>query len=75
MAGKDITEKVLESYNDVFSDMVNVLFLKERKYWKRMDWKSGHHVRIIRQMAECMRWSGMWSSAGRWEISRLHVLE
>lgn len=25
MAGKDITEKVLESYDDVFSDIVNVL--------------------------------------------------
>ena len=25
MAGKDISEKILESYNDVFSDIVNVL--------------------------------------------------
>ena len=25
MSGKDITEKLLESYNDVFADIVNVL--------------------------------------------------
>ena len=28
MAGKDITEKVLESYNDVFADIVNVLLFE-----------------------------------------------
>ena len=25
MAGKDATEKILEAYNDVFSDIVNVV--------------------------------------------------
>ena len=28
MAEKDVTEKILESYNDVFSDIVNVLLFK-----------------------------------------------
>ena len=28
MGDKDVTEKILESYNDVFSDIVNVLLFK-----------------------------------------------
>ena len=31
MAQKDASEKILESYNDVFSDIVNVLLFKGRK--------------------------------------------
>ena len=31
MAEKDITEKVLESYNDVFSDIVNVLLFEGKE--------------------------------------------
>lgn len=31
MAVKDITEKILESYNDVFADIVNVLLFKGRR--------------------------------------------
>ena len=37
MSGKDITEKVLEDYNDIFADIVNVLIydgvkeIKERE--------------------------------------------
>ena len=29
MAGKDIAEKLLEECNDVFADIVNVLYFKE----------------------------------------------
>lgn len=31
MAGKDVTEKILESYNDVFSDIVNVLLFQGKQ--------------------------------------------
>ena len=31
MAQKDASQKILESYNDVFSDIVNVLLFKGRK--------------------------------------------
>ena len=31
MAEKDVTEKILESYNDVFSDIVNVLLFKGKQ--------------------------------------------
>ena len=32
MAGKDITEKSLEAYNDVFSDIINVLLFGGKRY-------------------------------------------
>ena len=31
MAEKDVTEKILESYNDVFSDIVNVLLFQGKQ--------------------------------------------
>ena len=31
MGGKDISEKILESYNDVFADIVNVLLFNGEK--------------------------------------------
>ena len=31
MAEKDVTEKILESYNDVFADIVNVLLFGGRQ--------------------------------------------
>ena len=33
MGQKDITEKVLEDYNDVFADIINGLKLKQIKSW------------------------------------------
>ena len=34
MAEKDITEKTLEAYNDVFADIINVLLFNGRRYVK-----------------------------------------
>lgn len=34
MAGKDATEKILEAYNDVFSDIVNVLLFQGEEVLK-----------------------------------------
>ena len=34
MAEKDITEKVLEAYNDVFADIVNVLLFNGKEILK-----------------------------------------
>ena len=34
MAEKDITQKILEAYNDVFSDIVNVLLFQGRQVLK-----------------------------------------
>ena len=31
MQGKDITEKMLEKYNDVFADIINVLLFDGRR--------------------------------------------
>ena len=36
MAEKDVAEKILESYNDVFSDIVNVLLFDGKEVVQRM---------------------------------------
>lgn len=60
MAEKDTTEKILEAYNDVFSDIVNVLLfhgeevLKPEELEEQQD--RGH---TIRQMEKFMKSSGM----------------
>ena len=41
MAGKDITEKSLEAYNDVFADIVNVLLFDGRGYVKEDELEQG----------------------------------
>ena len=41
MAGKDITEKSLEAYNDVFADIVNVLLFDGKEYVKEDELEQG----------------------------------
>ena len=41
MAGKDITEKALEAFNDVFSDIVNVLLFDGEEYVKEAELEQG----------------------------------
>lgn len=41
MAGKDATEKILEAYNDVFSDIVNVLLFQGEEVLKADELRSG----------------------------------
>lgn len=36
MGEKDIIEKILESYNDVFADIVNVLLFKGNVLYRKM---------------------------------------
>ena len=65
MAQKDITEKILEAYNDVFADIVNVLLFDGREVLKaeelvdqapRAAYKADGKVREIeRDVAK--RWS------------------
>ena len=72
MAEKDTTEKILEAYNDVFSDIVNVLLFHGEEVLKpeeledqapRSYYKADG--KIHKQMARSMRSRGMLPSAGR----------
>lgn len=54
IAGKDITEKILEAYNDVFADIVNVLLFDDRevrrlcvKFWTELRIKVLRRARIF----------------------------
>ena len=53
MAEKDIVEKTLEAYNDVFADIVNVLLLMEKNTFRRKIWRMHFHVLIIRRRENC----------------------
>ena len=49
MSDKDITEKLLESYNDVFADIVNVLLFDGRQLVREDKWKRP------RSLLECLK--------------------
>ena len=55
MAQKDASEKILESYNDVFSDIVNVLLFKGRKVLSEEELEDRLHGRIIRRTVRSTR--------------------
>lgn len=60
MGQTDITEKILEDYNDVFADIINGLILKENSGFCRNLWKMQKSTRNIKQkMEKSMNWRGM----------------
>lgn len=48
MGQKDIAEKTLEAYNDVFADIVNVLLFKGKRQVKEKDLKDATPVSIYK---------------------------
>ena len=48
MGQKDIAEKTLEAYNDVFADIVNVLLFKGKRQVKEKDLKDAIPVSIYK---------------------------
>ena len=48
MSEKDMTEKALEAYNDVFADIVNNLIFMESHMSRRKIWNRGGSVPFIR---------------------------
>ena len=71
MAQKDTSEKILESYNDVFSDIVNVLLFNGKQVLSadeledqapRSYYKADGKIREIER-----------DVAKRWKIGRAHV--
>ena len=46
MGQKDIAEKTLEAYNDVFADIVNVLIFNGKRTVKEKDLKMKHLAHV-----------------------------
>ena len=73
MAEKDITEKILLSYEDVFPDIMNALLFKggSRSYRWRIWW-----IRLrgplIKRMGKSGKWSGMTAMAKEGYQDRLY---
>ena len=66
MGQKDITEKLLEDYNDVFADIINGLIFAENRESYRNHWKIPQYIHSTRQtMKRCMSWKEMWQSTGK----------
>ena len=65
MAEKDVTEKILESYNDVFADIVNVLLFGGRQVVAPTNWRTRPRGHTIKRTARSASWSGTSPSAGR----------
>ena len=58
MGQKDITEKVLEDYNDVFADIMNGYFLRENRESCRKHWKIRQSIHSTkRKMKKYMSWN------------------
>ena len=58
MGEKDITEKILADYNDVFADIMNGLLLQENKESCRRHWKIRPFIHSTRRkMKRYMSWS------------------
>ena len=60
MGQKDITEKLLEDYNDVFADIINGLIFKGEQRILPDLWKMQKSTLNIKQkMEKSMNWRGM----------------
>ena len=68
MGEKDIAEKILLAYNDVFSDIINVLLCDGKMIW-RIRLQEVH----IKQMGSFMKLIGMWQRDGDRAIYGWHV--
>ena len=67
MAEKDVTEKILESYNDVFADIVNVLLFGGRQVVApdELEGRTRPRGHTIKRTAKSASWSVTSPSAGR----------
>lgn len=74
MAEKDASEKILESYNDVFSDIVNVLLFNGKQVLgaDELEDQAPAHL-LIKQMAGSMKLNVMLPNDGRMVISGWRV--
>ena len=66
MGEKDIAEKILLAYNDVFSDIVNVLLFGGQEIIRLQEVH-------IKQMGSFMKLIGMWQRDGDQAIYGWHV--
>lgn len=73
MAEKDASEKILESYNDVFSDIVNVLLFNGKQVLGADELEDQAPRTIIKRMADSMKLNAMLPNAGRTVISGWRV--
>ena len=64
MAEKDITEKILLSYADVFADVVNGLLFKGKQNILPEDLVDQAPRAAIKQMGKSGTLSGMWPNGG-----------
>lgn len=75
VAEKDIAEKTLEGYNDVFADIANVLLFNGRRLIKPDDLEIGHRILLIKWMGKFMVRNEMLQRRGETEPSVWHALE
>lgn len=69
MAEKDITEKILESYNDVFSDIVNVLLFDGKQVLSPDELEDQTPDPSTKQTAKYGKLNGMLPSVGKTAMS------
>lgn len=76
MAQKDSSEKILESYNDVFSDIVNVLLFHGRQVLSADELEDQAPRSYYKADGQRMRSSGTWQALEEWQHpGRLHRFE
>ena len=73
MGEKDIAEKILLAYNDVFSDIINVLLFGGQEIIRKMIWRIKLQEVHIKQMGSFMKLIGMWQRDGDRAIYGWHV--
>ena len=59
MAEKDIAEKTLEAYNDVFADIINVLLFNGEQQVKEDELEEESPNSAIKRKGNCARRRGM----------------
>ena len=74
MAEKDASEKILESYNDVFSDIVNVLLFNGKQVLGADELEDQAPRTYYKEMAGSMKLNVMLPNDGRMVISGWRVL-
>ena len=65
MCKKDITEKNLEAWNDVFADIVNVLLFKGENLVKEADLEADTKASMLKATATFMNRSATSQSSGK----------
>ena len=69
MGEKDLSEKILEDYNDVFADIINGLIFKGEQRVKPEELSNGNvHSQYKADDGNCMSWSETQTNTGK-EVS------